>query len=501
MNQDLEQLVFHYILGQPELCEKCYKEFFSISYISELFDVLKPHVLRYKVAPSAEQTIQLVNISSDITQEVKEYLTPEIIRQFWNIADAMNSYDKEWIDQSARAFISWQGLMKGVNDGIAYIKTVRNDVNVENYQEYIERARLKLTKGTEVTFTDMSKGMNFYDPESHKTKNLIHWSTGYPFLDRATKGGYWGGSLWCFLGAPKAGKSRLLQNLCAEAIKRGQHSAYASFELQEEIVNQRIGSNLFNIKMDDYDAVSADEALMVQKIKSFLTDDPLMKRGYLDVKSFPTSAFGVNELEMWLLGEEERISAERGKPFKFKNIFVDYINIMKNWRNPNSENTYMKIKQIAEDLRAMAMRNKWCIITVTQVKQSFFNASDMDMSAASESSALSATVDFMGGIITDVFLQASHELFLKSILSRVTPHINEKKKFSIEEDYMRIKETDEEIIKDENVLTNKNFVASSNKIIQAHQASPQMIINPNTPTTVTANLSVGTEITGEGLFN
>ena len=50
-------------------------------------------------------------------------------------------------------------------------------------------------------------------------------------------------------------------------------------------------------------------------------------------------------------------------------MIIDYINIMKNWRNPNSENTYMKIKQIAEDLRAAAQRNDWSIVTATQTKQ------------------------------------------------------------------------------------------------------------------------------------
>jgi hypothetical protein len=32
----------------------------------------------------------------------------------------------------------------------------------------------------------------------------------------------------------------------------------------------------------------------------------------------------------------------------------------------------MKIKQIAEDLRAMAMRNSWAIVTATQVNRSGF---------------------------------------------------------------------------------------------------------------------------------
>ena len=42
---------------------------------------------------------------------------------------------------------------------------------------------------------------------------------------------------------------------------------------------------------------------------------------------------------------------------------------MKNWRNPNTENTYMKIKQIAEDLRAMAQRLEIVIVSATQLSR------------------------------------------------------------------------------------------------------------------------------------
>jgi hypothetical protein len=50
---------------------------------------------------------------------------------------------------------------------------------------------------------------------------------------------------------------------------------------------------------------------------------------------------------------EENNSTEN-KPFKIKNVFIDYVNLMKDAKNPNSENTYIKIKSICEDIRAMA---------------------------------------------------------------------------------------------------------------------------------------------------
>lgn len=513
MNQNIIFLIFHYIIRHPELTEKCRKEFFDEPHLRSLFDILQDHIIKYRQPITAETAINLSQLAQ-LSNEERALLAPENIMYIWQRGQELTQYDNEWIDKYAKAFLSWQTLISGVRNAAAFIKTVQDEIGPENYEEVIQTARLKLEQNTAVNFSDESECIDFYNPESHLTKELNRWSTGIDFLDRCTKGGYWAGSLWVFLGAPKAGKSRLLQNLCAEAIKQGQNSFYASFELQEEIVVQRIGSNLLDITMDDYDAVSKDANLMTKKLKDF--QNPLMgaRPGYLGVKSFPTSAYSVKELEDYLLKEEERLSKlSPTKEFKFKNIYVDYINIMKNWRNPNSENTYMKIKQIAEDLRAMAMRNGWCVISVTQVKQSFFNANDLDMTSASESSALGATVDFMGGIITDVLLQATHTLYLKSILSRVSPFINERKRFDVDEAHMRLIESNEPIIRDEDIMEtfakkNQSYIknTTSNTTSSTYPSAPvpdaAMVVNPVGKTVyVSPNLGLTSVdyLTGEGL--
>ncbi len=126
--------------------------------------------------------------------------------------------------------------------------------------------------------------------------------------------------------------------------------------------------------------------------------------------------------------------------FKFKVIFVDYINIMKNWRNPNTENTYMKIKQIAEDLRAVAMRNEWAIITATQVGRSSYDSTDLTMGSVSESAALIHTIDMGYGIIQDPIMHSNREYILKVLANRDEGYKNVKKKFKINYDYMNITE-------------------------------------------------------------
>ena len=82
-------------------------------------------------------------------------------------------------------------------------------------------------------------------------------------------------------------------------------------------------------------------------------------------------------------------------------VVIDYINILANYRNQNTENTYMKIKQIAEDLRAMGIRNDWLIVTATQITRNGYNSSDISMTDVAESAGLSHTADVMLGIIQD----------------------------------------------------------------------------------------------------
>ena len=152
-----------------------------------------------------------------------------------------------------------------------------------------------------------------------------------------------------------------LGNLAAEAVRMGNNVAILSFEMSDRKYLKRIGSNMLGIPMSNYKNSAEDTEMVKKKIQS-LAFDNLRIPGQFFVKEFPTSQVGVPDIERYLTKLEER----RG--IKLKIVVVDYINIMKNWRNPNTENTYMKIKQIAEDLRGIAMKHEWCIITATQTK-------------------------------------------------------------------------------------------------------------------------------------
>lgn len=153
-----------------------------------------------------------------------------------------------------------------------------------------------------------------------------------------------------------------LGNIATQAIRASNHVAIITLELNDRKYMKRLGSNLLGIRMSEYKDSAENDELIKKKIRN-LGFDNLRTPGELVVKEFPTSQASAVDVENWLTKAEQILG------IKFKIIIIDYINIMKNWRNPNSENTYMKIKQIAEDLRAAAMRNGWAIVTATQTKQ------------------------------------------------------------------------------------------------------------------------------------
>jgi hypothetical protein len=229
-----------------------------------------------------------------------------------------------------------------------------------------------------------------------------------------------------------------LGNLAVQATKMGNNVAVITLEMNDRKYAKRIGANMLNIPISTYGTVSMDTQAMKRKIANVQFDN-LQVPGKLWIKEFPTSQASAIDIERYLRKVEETHG------IKFKVVIIDYINILKNWRNPNSENTYMKIKQIAEDLRGIAMSNEWCIISATQTKAGEFDSSDLSLNSASESSGLVATVDGLFGIIQDPIMFSNKEYKLKMIANRDDGFKNSYKMFDVNYEYMRITESSEPI--------------------------------------------------------
>jgi len=294
--------------------------------------------------------------------------------------------------------------------------------------------------------------------------------------------------------------STIACNLAAKSVLEGHNTAYITLELQYEIVNMRIGSNLLNIPLDDYEIMTQDQPLLKQKLTN-LKSRALKPLGELHIKEFPSSTASANDISSYLRKAQELLG------YKFDNIFIDYLNIMKNWRNPNTENTYMKIKQIAEDIRAMGQENNWAIISLSQINRSGWDSTDSNITSIAESAGLLHTVDLLFGIITNPEMKARGEYFLKCLANRVAGYENTKKRYTVDWKHLRIDEDRNSPIQDMEFFINNT--TSGQKYPRGQKATTTTIdaiisnsIKPVDPTPDNIQIRDNSiDITGRELFN
>jgi len=422
-NQHLENIWFRSVIENPSYLETTQSDFFKSKDYQETFKVVKSFWKKYNQIPSKNQVRESAKIL-----KLEEQITDSLLEAMWKID--LNDYDKDWLESNTQAWIEWKTLEKSAVDSINYIRGT--EVTPDNIKDVINTYKSIVVDRNKIDFS-FDMGLNFRDPESHKQYSNLTFSSGYDYIDYCLGGGFSAKCLYVFLGQPKVGKTLWLGNIATQAIRASNHVAIITLELSDRKYMKRLGSNLLGIKMSEYKE-SADNDEMIKKKVTNLAFENLRTPGELVVKEFPTSQASAIDVENWLTKVEQILG------IKFKIVIIDYINIMKNWRNPNSENTYMKIKQIAEDLTAAAQRNEWAIVTATQTKQSEFDATDLSMNSASESSGLVATVDGMFGIIQDPLMYSNNEYKLKLLANRDEGYKNSYKKFIVDYPHMRIME-------------------------------------------------------------
>ena len=433
INSHLENVWFCSIVSDPIYIESGKPSFFKDARYQEAFKIVKSFWKKYSQIPSPQQVKEVVKIL-----KLDDRLPINQIETIFDIK--LNEYDPEWLRENTEAWIEWKNLEQSAMDSITYIKST--EVTPDNIKDVVNTFKTIINESNNLDFS-FDLGLNFAEAENHKQPKSSTFSSGYDFLDIVFGGGFSSKSLYVFLGQPKVGKTLWLGNIAAQAIRASSNVAVITLELSDKKYMKRIGSNLLGIKMSEYNNTAEDTEAIKRKIRN-LAFDNLATPGQLYIKEFGTSQASVIDIEKWLRKVEEV------KGIKFKIVVIDYINIMKNWRNPNSENTYMKIKQIAEDLRAMGQRNNWSIVTATQTKQSEFDATDLSMNSASESSGLVATVDGMCGIIQDPLMYSNNEYKLKVIANRDEGYKNSYKKFIVDYTHMRITEDPNSQIINEN---------------------------------------------------
>jgi len=473
-NLYFEIIAFFYILKDPNLIKNFNKRFFSEPTIVSIFDYAQDFVNQYKEEPTPEQLYELIKIGG------KDEVSLESIQTLWGNRSGLSKYSEDWLQTNIAAWGKFRSFYTGLENTIAYVKQLPTNIAYTDCETYINRASNIFNNGA--TFNvNTSEGYDFFDINNHVIKDEDTHSTGFKFMDLCLNGGFTKKGLYVLMGAPKSGKSQWLCNLAANSVKMGYNTIYITLEMSYQKVAQRIGSNLFNIKIDEYQKALKDPNKMKQAVQAF-HNSLLIPAGKFFIEEFPTSSATASDIENFILKKEEEISKQLGVEFHFSNVFLDYVNIMRDQRGNSGDNTYIKIKNICEDVRAMGQRNQWAIISVTQVNGDGYETTNMTLSNVSESKGLSATVDALFGILRTALMRANNVYYLQPIALRDNPHAGDKQKYIFDPYHLRITEDpSEDIIPDTVDVPNIYRSATANEVDKLNKKKRVQVIQQANP--------------------
>jgi replicative DNA helicase len=422
-SSEFEKLFYLYTRNNPKYLKNVTEDYYENDQLGILHTITKQFNDRFNQVPSKDQ-LKIVAKQD----KFKERISDAIIDIVFD--EPIDSYDHEWIDETCQSWILWKSLDKSLIDTIEYVKTVK--VNPNNVKDIISKVKALINDRNNITF-NQNLGKNFFDAEAHIPEANSKITTCHNFVDQFT-GGYRTKSLVVYAGEQNIGKSIWLANDAVNYVRAGYDVAVITAEMAEIDFIHRIGANLLNVKIAEYEKLCKQNNFIKNRLNA-LTDG-IIPPGNLFVKEYPTSQATIPDIESYL----KELEITNG--LKLKVIVIDYINILSNHRNPNSENTYMKIKQIAEDLRAMAVRNEWVIITATQINRGGYDSSEITMNHIAESAGLSHTADVIYGIIQDTGMLADSEYWLKILKVRNGTGKNSRCLYKIDYSYMRLMEMD-----------------------------------------------------------
>lgn len=228
-------------------------------------------------------------------------------------------------------------------------------------------------------------------------------------LDLVTNGGMAMGTLNCFLAGTGVGKSLLMCSMAAAHALSGKKVLYLSMEMAELRLAERIEANLMDANLSDLKKMDKSEFTVRQQqyIKKMKANG-----GDVIFKQYPTGSAHVGHFRNFLIECKNKADLE------FDVIYIDYINICASVKSRAGDNSYTRIKNIAEELRALAIEFDLPIITATQTTRDGQNSSDLSIENVSESHGLSATVDLLFGLISNEEWEKLGKIMMKQLKNR-----------------------------------------------------------------------------------
>lgn len=382
-------------------------DYFHDVSMSSIVEFFKRYVDKYNRPPSYAALKVLCEKSAENNK-----LRPEVLDGCIDILERVQneneSIDIEWLTTETETYFRNQAVINALADSIQIHDQITKETGKSNHD--LGAIPDILTEALQVSF-DTSTGHDWLGDAEERFKSYSEKVDKIPFhidiLNTATNGGAERKTLNVILAGTNVGKSLGLVDLARHyTMNLGLNGVYCSFEMSETIVGKRTDAGAFKLSMDDFELMTPK--VYSRKISAIRNQT----NGNLFFKQFATAGAHVGHIRAWLKDLELK------KGIKPDFIMIDYLGIMLSSRMRSSENTYLWIKSIAEEVRGLMIDYNAIGWSAAQVNRAGNDTLEIDLNHVAESAALSHTVDFMMAMAESEELAAEKKQVGRQLKSR-----------------------------------------------------------------------------------
>lgn len=302
-----------------------------------LLEVVLEHFREYKTPPSKDVLkVKLTELSNDGPESI---LKAAILEQLKEVFRYMESDDLTFVKDAILNFCKNQEIKRAIMDSVSLLQQ-------GNYDQIKTKIDSAMKAGAD-TNIGLEYKLNIASRYAEAARDTI--TTGWDVIDDLMDGGLARGELGVVMAPAGIGKSWLLINIGANAIKAGHTVIHYTLELNENYVGQRYDSVLTGINAQ---SLKNHQETVEEKMESL--------KGDLIVKYFPTKSVGV----LGLKAHFEKTVMLGKKPAL---VIVDYGDLLKiNAKKDKHE----ALEELYEELRGFAGEYDIPVWTASQAGRS-----------------------------------------------------------------------------------------------------------------------------------
>ena len=334
-------------------------EYFKDKAIASIFNIIKEFSEKRNKLPTATE------IKSYLVSDEQKESFKELVKSFTDIDKTL---DKEELYDNTEQFLKEKAVYHTMLNVAGDVSrgTVDTSVVLDKFEKSCN-INLVTDLGLEL-YSDIDKLIKDLNSVERYVPSKWEW------LDNCLGGGFLeaGKALYVFAGETNIGKSIFLGNIASNMAEDGKNVLLVTLEMSELLYARRLCSNVTKIPMKEL----ADNT---PSIKQAMND----KGGKIFIKEFPPATITANQLKAFIKKFEEQ-------GIKIDAIVLDYLNLM---HSTIGNNSYERIKNVTEQVRAMSYLFNCPIISATQLNRAGFDTDNPDLATISESIGLAATAD------------------------------------------------------------------------------------------------------------